>query len=210
MILPAVIALLILALVPPPARADGDPASDVLLLQDVFVSYESVSAKPLSQLRHVVAESKKAGFPVRVALIASSDDLGSEFGMWNSPQPYARFLNEEISFNSVRPLLVVMPAGFGIDHIAARVGNAIDQVPIAGGTQDGLAISATVAVARMSAALGHPIPGAPLRVPAGAPAPKRHKGKTGWATLAIPGVIVILALAGLAMRFQHRHRDEPA
>ena len=210
MILPAVLALLILVLAPAAAVADGDPASDVLLLQDVFVSYEPISTRPANELRHVVAEAKKAGLPVRVALIASSEDLGSEFGMWNSPQPYARFLNEEISFNSVRPLLVVMPAGFGVDHLPGKASRAIDQIPINGDTQDGLAVSATVAVARMSAALGHPIRGAPLRVPAAAAVAKHPKGGGGWAIFAIPGVIVITALAGLAMRLQHRRRDEPA
>ena len=200
-----------LALPPALARADGDPASDVLLLQDVFVSYEPISTQPSHELTRVVAAANKAGFRVRVALIATTNDLGTEFGFWNRPQEYAQFLNREISFNSVRPLLVVLPDGFGVDHVPAKASNSIDQIPILGATQDGLAAAAIVAVARMSAALGHPIPGAPLKVAAPRAAPHHHGGKsggTGWAVLAIPGVLVILGLAALSLRLRERRAEQ--
>ena len=60
------------------ARADGDPASDYLLVQRVFVPYEAATAaKQKRDLTAAVTAANKAGFKIRVAVIESAYDLGS-------------------------------------------------------------------------------------------------------------------------------------
>ena len=62
----------------PLARADGDPASDVLYGSNLFPSYDSgISAANLQALKATIDDSKKAGYEIRVAVIAKPDDLGS-------------------------------------------------------------------------------------------------------------------------------------
>ncbi len=62
----------------PLARANGDPASDYLLSQSTFIPFDAkLSQEETEQLNGVVAEAKKQGFTIRVALIASELDLGA-------------------------------------------------------------------------------------------------------------------------------------
>ena len=60
------------------------------------------------------AAAKRAGFPIKVALIASPVDLGVIPDLFGKPQQYADFLDQEISFQGKQPLLVVMAAGYGV------------------------------------------------------------------------------------------------
>jgi hypothetical protein len=113
----ALIAVVLLAAVAAqPASADGDPASDYLLVQRVFLSYELA---PFSKQEHAltkeVAAVNKSGFKIRVAVVASSYDLGSVTVLWRKPQTYARFLGAELSFVYKQRLLVVMPNGLGFN-----------------------------------------------------------------------------------------------
>jgi hypothetical protein len=69
------------------ARADGDPASDVLVSKAVFVPWNAVStAGEQARLEAVLAAATRRGYPIRVALIASSADLGSVTALWHQPQ----------------------------------------------------------------------------------------------------------------------------
>ena len=96
------------------SRADGDPASDVLYFQDVFLPYEKPSADASQQLTSTVAAANKAGFRIKVAVIESAQDLGSVPSLFNRQDLYARFLGTELKTFYTQRLLVVMPAGFGI------------------------------------------------------------------------------------------------
>jgi hypothetical protein len=99
-----------------PARADGDPASDYLLLQRVFFSYELAPyAKQKQALTKAVAAANSGGYKIRVAVIAGEYDLGSVTSLWRKPQTYAKFLGVELSFVYKQRLLVVMPNGFGFN-----------------------------------------------------------------------------------------------
>ncbi len=92
------------------ARADGDPASDVLLSQTAFVPVDAgFSAQQQSSLRTLLEGSAKAGFPLRVAVIPEAYDLGYVTQLWHQPPTYARFLGIELSLVFKGPLLVVMP-----------------------------------------------------------------------------------------------------
>jgi cytochrome oxidase Cu insertion factor (SCO1/SenC/PrrC family) len=107
----------LLALVPASlARADGDPASDVLLTQAMFVPADvSASSQQQSQLASLLHAAKQAGFPIRVAVIQSDYDLGSVTSLWLKPRLYAEFLGVELSTVYKGALLVVMPDGFGLN-----------------------------------------------------------------------------------------------
>ncbi len=101
--------------VPGSASADGDPASDVLVTQTLFLPWDAgVSADQQAQLTALLRESEHDGYPLRVALIASSADLGSVTELWRQPQSYADFLGDELSLVYRGTLLVVMPDGFGL------------------------------------------------------------------------------------------------
>jgi len=140
-----------------PVRADGDPASDYLLVQRVFVPFEgAVAAKQQHALTKEVTAVNKAGFAIRVAVIFSSYDLGSVTALWRKPQTYARFLGVELSFVYRQRLLVVMPNGFGFNwskHSPKEGYAVLSGIPVQHGTA-GLISSATAAVQKLAAAAG--------------------------------------------------------
>jgi hypothetical protein len=95
------------------ASADGDPASDYLIQQDVFLPYPAPPTSAAKQLNAAVAGVAAKGDRVKVAVIATAQDLGSVPGLFGQPQAYAKFLGTEIAFVYKGPLLIVMPAGLG-------------------------------------------------------------------------------------------------
>src|SRR5689334_16901388 len=102
---------------PLPALADGDPASDFLLSQSTFLPFDaSITKEQTDQLNELVTESKKRGYPIRVAIIGKPFDLGSVPSLWAKPTTYARFLGQELFFVYKGRLLVVMPNGFGVSR----------------------------------------------------------------------------------------------
>jgi hypothetical protein len=99
----------------PSALADGDPASDVLVQNRLFNPVDSgVSPDSQARLESVLEASARAGFPIRVALIASPTDLGTATALWRDPRDYARYLWIELSQLYGGQVLVVMPRGFGL------------------------------------------------------------------------------------------------
>lgn len=103
--------------VPASARADGDPASDVLISERVFYPYyEKLPKESMRRLSETLAKSKEKGYPIRVALIAHDYDLGSAALLYRKPQTYAKFLAQELAQFHGDWLLVVMPNGYGVYH----------------------------------------------------------------------------------------------
>ena len=154
------IALLALLAVPG-ARANGDPASDVLITQQVFIPVEApIPQSDQDELTKTVAAANKQGYPIRVALIAFSGDLGSATSLWKHPQDYAKFLGSELTFVYTKRLLIAQPSGFGIYH--GRKPVAKEQRVLArlkaGQTPAALAQSATRAVRALAAANGIVLP----------------------------------------------------
>jgi hypothetical protein len=143
------------------ALADGDPASDVLLGQNVYYPYSPpVPGKLQRTLNAETAAAKKAGLPIKVALIATAVDLGVIPELFGQPQNYAKFLDKEISFQGTQPLLVVMPAGYGVQGMSTKAAAAVKGLaPPKGKTSAALAEAAVTAVAKIAAADGHPIKG---------------------------------------------------
>ncbi len=114
----AVVALLVSLVLPAAARADGDPASDVLIGGRIFWPYTvKVPAESRKALESSVQSSWKKGFRMRVALINNEFDLGSAGLLSRHPPEYAQFLAQELAaVKGTDWLLVVMPNGYGIYH----------------------------------------------------------------------------------------------
>src|SRR5205085_3146388 len=108
------LAVLIGVSAPASSLADGDPASDVLASDDVFLPYPAPAKTPSDSLRRAVASAYRHGYRLKVAVVATPNDLGAIPSLFNKPTEYAKFLGAEISFMFVGPLLILMPAGFGI------------------------------------------------------------------------------------------------
>jgi hypothetical protein len=155
----AVVATVGAALGVAPARADGDPASDVLYLQDVFLPYAKPSTDVAAQLTSAVVASAKAGVRIKVAVIASPQDLGSVPSLFGRPALYARFLGTELREFYTQRLLVVMPAGFGIydgGQSTTREVSALAALTIDSPDPDGLTRAATAAVQKLQQTVATP------------------------------------------------------
>jgi hypothetical protein len=186
--------LAVTALSPGRARADVDPASDVLATQPLFLPQDGgLTLRQEAELDGLVTAARTDGYPLRVALIASPTDLGSVTELWRQPENYAHFLGQELSLVYRGTLLVVMPDGFGLYGRAASA----ERAALAGSavTSGGLGARAITAVRHLAAAAGHP-----LRVSVGLP-PRSSSG-TDYAALVIlvVGALLILAAWTLSLR----------
>jgi hypothetical protein len=200
----ACLAAVTLAAAPATALGDADPASDFLPTQDVFVPYQPpISNAVKADLLGVTKAAKRAGYPIKVAVIATAVDLGGVPNLFNQPTRYAPYLGREISFNSKgQPLLVVMPVGFGTYQAGPRAASAVAKVKVGSGP-DGLGRSAVEAVQKLAAAAGHPIRGFK-------PSSTSGSGGGGGATALIFGVPVALLVLGLAIVSYRRVGREEA
>jgi hypothetical protein len=110
---------------PPPAFADGDPPSDVLVAQDVYYGFGlNTEDKRAAQLPVMLAKARERGFELKVALIANYSDLGLVGNFWLKPDEYVRYLGEELSLVYHGRLLVVMRNGYALYHDGKVPGGA--------------------------------------------------------------------------------------
>lgn len=138
-----------------PAPADGDPASDVLATQALFVPQDAnLTQGEQGAIGAVASSASQNGFPIRVALIASPTDLGSVTELWRRPETYARFLGQELTLVYRGPLLVVMPNGFGVYGPGVPAG----ALSGAGVSAHGLGSATVDAITRLARAAGHELP----------------------------------------------------
>jgi hypothetical protein len=130
--------------------------------------------------------------------------------MFGRPQTYADFLEQEITAGPKRPLLVVMPAGYGIEGVrtssspssAAAVAESLTRP--SGTRSDDLARAAIVAVQMLAAKAGHRID------PAGSSSPVangRQSVTLGFAAVAFGGLAAAAALLALRARGRWLSRD---
>jgi hypothetical protein len=193
---------------PAAASADGDPASDVLLLQDTYLPYTPPVPKPVSDaLTRTLAAGKKKGFKLKVAVIATKNDLGSVPQFFGRPQPYAAFLGSEIAFNKPKPLLVVMQGGYGTSALGPGAAGALEGLkPPASGSGDDLGRAAIDATIKLAKASGIALPPPKL--------PKSSSGGGGGGTspAIVFGVpVLLLALGGALATLRARQaRDAEA
>jgi hypothetical protein len=187
----------------PAAHANGDPASDVLLTQKVFFPLDApLPDADREALQKTVDEANARGYPIRVALIPFTSDLGTAVSLWRHPQDYSKFLGSELAFVYRNRLLVVQPSGFGFYHQKqpiAKERRILAKVPV-GKTPAGLARSAEAAVRALAVAEGVTVP----EVSAG--------GGHDWRDRAIIAVVGLLAVALIALagrRLRRGSSDRP-
>jgi hypothetical protein len=169
------------------ARANGDPASDVLITQQVFIGPEvPIPSSDQEALLKTVAAANERGFTIRVALIAFTGDLGTAVSLWRHPQSYSKFLGSELAFVYTNRLLIAMPSGFGFywgRKPVAKERRVLARVPV-GKTPAGLARSTTAAVRALAAADGIALP-------------KVSSGSSEWRDrliIAAAGVLILLII----------------
>ena len=184
--------------VPAAAHADGDPASDVLLLRDAYLPYFPPPAKPEAQtLNRLLAQVRRAGYPMKVALIQSQGDLGAYPELFGHPANYAKLLQREIAFRVKHPhLLIVMPSGMAGRNLGPRAEQILRETRIdTGAKSTGLVRAAIAAVAKVATANGHrtAVPEIAGDEPAGA-----SGGDSNTALYVVAAVIVVLGLALIA------------
>ena len=143
---------------PVAARANGDPASDYLLTQRVFLPFTTkIDRNEVNRLDALLREAEQKHFRVRVAMILSPSDLGTAFSLFGKPEKYSQFLGLELSFVYRGRLLVVMPNGYGYavngdpDPNASAV---LKKLPASGRDATKEVRAAIVAVQNLAAASG--------------------------------------------------------
>lgn len=196
------IAIALGLLLPALARADGDPASDVLVMQDAYYPYAPpTDAKLKKALDGVLKRARAAGFPLKVALIQAPADLGAYPTLFNKANEYASLLARELPSNRHGPklegqrILIVMPGGFGGTNLGDGVDDALSPVTIKTSAQsNGLAVAAIAAVARLATANAHRVPTPPeAALDPSAPTAQR-KGGPSLVIFLVPAVLVFAGL----------------
>jgi hypothetical protein len=140
---------------PPTARGDGDPASDVLVTSDVFYPSPLPSLGPESRLSRAVRTVLAKHNLVKVAVIESVSDLGSVQSLFGQPQDYAKFLSLELRNVYSGALLVVMPQGLGYYNPhgpSAPAMTTLGDIVVGDPSANGLTSTAAVAVDALDAA----------------------------------------------------------
>jgi len=205
----ALTVLLVLgAAMPAAASANGDPASDILISDTLYVPYQPPSGAQVRKLRGVIDAARKAGAPIRVALIQSPQDLGAVPNLFGHPREYAELLRTEIT-NPVESgqeghkeaLLVVMEAGYGTGNVSAEVDRKLRAIEVpAGASSDELAAAAGYGVQELAKATGHPI---------AATFPKPEAGEGGGgATVVVLIVVALLVVAAILIVIRVRAQAE--
>ena len=217
----AVVVALALTAFPAVARADGDPASGVLLAQDVFFPYAPPTAPRLRDaLTGLLKRTRQAGYPMKVALVESPGDLGANGDLFGRPLEYANLLAEELrtlrhgkAAAEELHLLVVMPGGFSGVSLGDNVDQALAPVQIQADAQsDGLARAAIEAVARLASANGHPTsvpPEAKLPLAPRNESTKRSSPSVLPFVLPLAVIVIALAVTGLVAARRRRRAEEP-
>jgi hypothetical protein len=145
----------------PLARANGDPASDVLLTEPVYFPIDAtLPDSDREALLKTVNAANERGYKIRVALIPFTSDLGTAVSLWKHPQNYSKFLGSELAFVYRNRLLIVQPSGFGFynhNKPVAKQQRVLAKVPV-GKTPTELTQSATAAVRALAAADGITLP----------------------------------------------------
>lgn len=177
---------------PAAARANGDPASDYLLVRNTFLPFTSgIDKDAVDRLEKTIQAADKAGYKIKAAMILAPSDLGTAFSLFRQPQRYAQFLGLELGFVYRGRLLVVMPNGYGYavngkpDPKSSRV---LKGVPPPGADATKEVEAATLAIRRLAAANGHR-----LEISSGGGSNTRDR--ITIAAAATAGIAVIAAIA---------------
>ena len=199
----AITAIAACALATQSARADGDPASDVLIAHTYFVPADArVSARQEAQLGALLAATARAGLDVRVAVIANVYDLGSALQAWLKPQAYAEFLGYELQNSFRSALIVVMPNGVGLNWPGH---GGVQLTDFAHRRVSGALVGEAEAAVRALATRS----GLRLGASAAQPAAGVHSGTPSVAPMIIGAWALALAAVAVVMLTTQRTTDAP-
>jgi hypothetical protein len=192
----AALALLAALVAPWAARADGDPASDTLLIQPLYTPVsQKISPDVLKTLDSTITSANTAGFKVRVALILDRTDLGAVPQLFGHPLQYVHLLAGELYFGWKGGIIAVQPSGIGVRNMKplAPAQAVVNGIAIAKpATADSLAIAATTAIRKLAAARG-------ITLAAGSTTASSTRGSSSsTTTIVIVAVVVVVVLALLA------------
>jgi hypothetical protein len=158
---------------PAGAQAHGDPTAHYLESDSLLTSYAVPPDLDVERrLRGVLDAAAARGYPIKVVLIANEGDTGGEPGPLEDTQSYAATVSQQLeAVTSLRaPVVIVTPHGYGLSGsqprdgaltaitppLAAALAHELPLATRANGTA--LARTAMVAVRRLAAAGGHPLP----------------------------------------------------
>jgi hypothetical protein len=196
---------------PAGALAHGDPTAHYLETDSLLTSYASPpDLRVERRLRGVLDAAAARGYPIKVALVANQGDTGGEPEPLQDTQSYVATVSDQLEAVSPlkAPVLIVTPHGYGLGGKQPRGGTLTPITPALAATlehdlplakqADGTALARTamVAVRRLAAASGHPLP---KRIP---PAKDNLNGILASQpddTLGGPWLIAALVLATLLL-----------
>lgn len=164
----------------------------------MFVPADAGATVPQeTRLQAILVAAARAGYPIRVAIIASQTDLGSVTAFWREPEDYANFLGEELSLVAHARVLVIMPNGFGLyvprDTPQQEVAILADtKAPPASHSLTALAAGG---VENLAAESGHPIPAASIHVDRVAQSASGGSSLAVWLTWALGALTILLTWA---------------
>jgi hypothetical protein len=164
------------------------------------------------RLRGVLDAAAARGYPIKVVLIANEEDTGGEPEPLEDTQAYVTTVSDELdAISPLRaPVLIVTPHGFGLGGKQPR-GGTVSPItrPLAAALARGLPLAkkadgnalartAMVAIRRLAAAGGHPLP---KRIP---PAEQNLNGILGTAASRDPETpggpwLIVAVLGGTAL-----------
>jgi hypothetical protein len=192
------------------ALADGDPASDVLASQPLFLPTDG-GYSPAQQIRlgGLLQSAQREGYPIRVAVITTPADLGSVGELWRMPGSYARFLGQELTLVYRGTLLVVMPNGLGVYRTGgSQVGQSRGSAPLGSAPAAGappsltpdrpgtsLVVAAADAVEQLAAAAGHRLAPGPAKAPRSSGSALGSVDLGSWLALAAGAALITLTWA---------------
>jgi hypothetical protein len=212
------------------ASSHGDPTAHYLETDSLLTTYAAPPSLDVElRLRGVIDEAAARGYPIKVVLIANEGDTGGEPEPLEHTQTYVHTISGELDgIKGLRaPVLIVTPHGFGLGGVQpsggklkrltdARAGELLQAVPVAGKVEgDALARTAMLAVRRLAADGGHPLP---ARIQ---PAKQNLNGILGtaasrdtadwggpWVVATVVGTTVLL-LGAMLVAVQRRAPREP-
>jgi hypothetical protein len=199
---------------PAGALAHGDPTAHYLETDSLLTSYAAPpDLRVERRLRGVLDAAAARGYPIKVVLLANEGDTGGEPEPLEDTQSYVATVTDQLEAVSPlkAPVLIVTPHGFGLGGKQPRGGTLTaitpalaaalaSDLPRAGKAEgNALARTAMLAVRRLAAVAGHPLP---KRIP---PAEDNLNGilrstaSEGTRTLGGPWLIAVLVVGTLLL-----------
>jgi hypothetical protein len=188
------------------APADGDPASDTLLIQQLYTPVsQKISAPVLAQLTSTITAANTAGFKIRVALILDRTDLGAVPQLFGHPTQYVHLLASELVYGWKGGVIAVQPSGIGVRNVTplAKAQALMNTIAVAKpATADTLAEAATTAVRKLAAQDGKTLPAVTTTASTGSSS--GGSSPWGWVEIAVPVVVLIAAAGVIVVRLRAR------